>query len=88
MLAVTRFGVCWKMIAGVVVLDDLSTGHREVVTLFERVYGPEQFCFEHVNLLDRGALASVFDGARFLWHYRFCRQDAGGRIPGGAVQVF
>ena len=45
----------------VVVLDDLSTGHREVVTLFERVYGPEQFSFEHVNLLDRSALASVFD---------------------------
>ena len=49
----------------VVVLDDLSTGHREVVTLFERVYGPEQFCFEHVNLLDRSALASVFEGHDF-----------------------
>ncbi len=45
----------------VVVLDDLSTGHREVITLFERVYGSEQFCFEHVSLLDRSALASVFD---------------------------
>ncbi len=49
----------------VVVLDDLSTGHREVVTLFERVYGPEHFCFEHVNLLDRSALASVFEGHDF-----------------------
>lgn len=49
----------------VVVLDDLSTGHREVVTLFERVYGPEQFCFEHVSLLDRSALTSVFDGHNF-----------------------
>ncbi len=49
----------------VVVLDDLSKGHREVVTLFERVYGPEQFCFERVNLLDRSALASVFDSHDF-----------------------
>ena len=45
----------------VVVLDDLSTGNREAITLFEQVYGPEQFCFEHVSLLDRDALASVFD---------------------------
>lgn len=49
----------------VVVLDDLSTGHREVVTLFERVYGPEQFCFEHVNLLDSRALVSVFERHNF-----------------------
>lgn len=45
----------------VVVLDDLSTGHKEVLTLFERVYGPEQFCFENVSLLDSDALVSVFD---------------------------
>ena len=44
----------------VVVLDDLSTGHREVMSLFLRVYGPEQFCFEEVNLLDAGALRQVF----------------------------
>lgn len=45
----------------VVVLDDLSTGHREVLTLFERVYGPDQFVFEHVGLLDRDALARMFE---------------------------
>ncbi|MFT5366416.1 MAG: UDP-glucose 4-epimerase [Candidatus Latescibacterota bacterium] len=50
----------------VVVLDDLSTGHREVLTLFERVYGPDQFCFENVNLLDTEALAAVFDRHEFL----------------------
>lgn len=49
----------------VVVLDDLSTGNREVVTLFEQVYGPEQFCFEHVSLLDRDALACVFERHEF-----------------------
>lgn len=49
----------------VVVLDDLSTGNREVITLFEQVYGPEQFCFEHVSLLDRDALASVFECHEF-----------------------
>lgn len=49
----------------VVVLDDLSTGHREVITLFERVYGPEQFCFEHVSLLDHSALSSVFERHHF-----------------------
>ncbi len=30
----------------VVVVDDLTTGHREVMALFERVYGPGQFCFD------------------------------------------
>lgn len=45
----------------VVVVDDLSTGHREVLTLFERVYGPGQFCFEPVSLLDAEQLAGVFD---------------------------
>ena len=45
----------------VVILDDLSLGHREVVTLFSRVYGPEQVAFEEVNLLDLDALKAVFD---------------------------
>ena len=45
----------------VVVVDDLSTGHREVLALFERVYGPGQFCFESVNLLDRENLVEVFN---------------------------
>ena len=45
----------------VVVLDDLSTGHREVTVLFDTVYGPEQFCFEEVSLLDPGSLDQVFD---------------------------
>ena len=49
----------------VVVLDDLSTGHREVITLFERVYGPELFGFEHVSLHDPGALSSVFERHNF-----------------------
>ena len=35
----------------VVVLDDLSTGHREVMTLFAQVYGPDRFCFEEASLL-------------------------------------
>jgi len=49
----------------VVVLDNLSTGHREVLTLFERVYGPDQFCFEHVDLLEKPALNSVFQRHSF-----------------------
>lgn len=49
----------------VVVVDDLSTGHREVLTLFERVYGPGQFCFENVSLLDEMALARMFDRHSF-----------------------
>jgi len=44
----------------VVVVDDLSTGHREVLSLFSHVYGPERFAFEAVNLLDRGAIEGVF----------------------------
>jgi len=50
----------------VVILDDLSTGHREVLTLFERVYGPGQFCFEKVSLLDLPALSEVFNRHSFL----------------------
>ena len=45
----------------VVVVDDLSTGHREVMSLFERVYGPDQFCFEHASLLDLPAIEKIFD---------------------------
>ena len=45
----------------VVVADDLSTGHREVITLFSHVYGPDRFAFEAVNLLDREAIRGVFD---------------------------
>jgi UDP-glucose 4-epimerase len=44
----------------VVILDDLSTGHQEVATFFERVYGPSLFCFEKVDLLNREALDAVF----------------------------
>jgi UDP-glucose 4-epimerase len=50
----------------VVVLDDLSTGHKEVLTLFERVYGPGQFCFEKVSLLDLPALSEVFNRHSFV----------------------
>lgn len=45
----------------VVILDNLSTGHVEVVRLYERLYGPKQFVFEQVDLLDRDAIASVFE---------------------------
>jgi UDP-glucose 4-epimerase len=45
----------------VVVLDDLSTGHLEVVHLFERLYGPEQFAFEKVDLRDADGVKAVFD---------------------------
>ncbi|MBD3184202.1 galactose-1-phosphate uridylyltransferase [Candidatus Poribacteria bacterium] len=45
----------------VVVLDNLSTGHREVMSLFSRVYGPKQFCFEEVNLLDADSIQGVFE---------------------------
>ena len=50
----------------VVVLDDLSTGHRKVASLFLRVYGPDQFCFEEVDLLDPDALRGVFDRHEIL----------------------
>ncbi|MDA0747114.1 MAG: galactose-1-phosphate uridylyltransferase [bacterium] len=59
----------WRLLdAGrrVVVLDDLSLGHREVVHLFARVYGPEQFVFEEVNLLDREVLGEVFTKHRIV----------------------
>lgn len=45
----------------VVVLDDLSTGHIEVVRLFERLYGPERFAFEQIDLCDADAVARVFE---------------------------
>ncbi|MBC8427795.1 galactose-1-phosphate uridylyltransferase [bacterium] len=50
----------------VVVLDDLSTGHQEVMLLFLRVYGPEFFCFEEVNLLDADAVQGVFSRHEIL----------------------
>jgi len=45
----------------VVVLDDLSTGHIEVVQLFGRLYGSDQFGFENVDLCDADAVKGVFD---------------------------
>jgi UDP-glucose 4-epimerase len=48
----------------VVVLDDLSTGHIEVVQLFGRLYDSEQFCFENVDLCDADAVYEVFDRQR------------------------
>lgn len=45
----------------VVVLDDLSTGHREVASLFDRLYGPDLFVFEHVDLCDAEAVQRVVD---------------------------
>ena len=45
----------------VVVVDDLSTGHHEVARFFERVYGPNQFAFEHVSLLDGDALKASLE---------------------------
>jgi len=50
----------------VVVMDDLSTGHHEVISLFLRVYGPEQLCFEEVNLLNAESLRKVFDEHEIL----------------------
>lgn len=50
----------------VVVLDNISTGHREVMTLFSRVYGPDQFCFEEANLMDTDAVRGVFKRHEFL----------------------
>ncbi|MEO2005894.1 MAG: GDP-mannose 4,6-dehydratase, partial [Candidatus Poribacteria bacterium] len=44
----------------VVVLDDLSTGHREPTSLFEHVYGPDRFAFAQASLLDTAAVADVF----------------------------
>lgn len=45
----------------VVVLDDLSTGHIEVVQLFDRLYGPDQFQFEQTDLCDADSVQRVFD---------------------------
>ena len=44
----------------VVVVDNLSTGHREVMTLFSHVYGPDLFRFEEVDILNREELREVF----------------------------
>jgi UDP-glucose 4-epimerase len=45
----------------VIVADDLSTGHSEVIALFSHVYGPDRFAYEAVNLLDREAIRRVFE---------------------------
>ena len=45
----------------VVVLDNLSTGHVEVVQLFDKIYGPELFQFEQVDLCDTDSVQRVFD---------------------------
>ena len=45
----------------IVLLDDLSTGHAEVVSLFEHVYGPHRMAFQRTSLLDRDAVADVAD---------------------------
>jgi len=50
----------------VIVLDVLSTGHREVISLFSRVYGPEQFCFEQIDLLDMDSLLEFFQRHEIL----------------------
>ncbi|MBS13250.1 MAG: galactose-1-phosphate uridylyltransferase [Gemmatimonadetes bacterium] len=48
----------------VVVLDDLSTGHQEVVDLFTRLYGPELFAFERVDLRNLAATRDAFQKHR------------------------
>lgn len=45
----------------VVVLDDLSTGHNEVMLLFSRVYEPDQFCFEKASLLKTKDILAIFE---------------------------
>ena len=50
----------------VIVLDDLSTGHQEVISLFSKVYGPKQFCFEKANLLNERSVHEVFDKHEIL----------------------
>ncbi len=45
----------------VIVLDDYSTGHSEVISLFSKVYGTEQFAFEEATLLDRERLERIFN---------------------------
>jgi UDP-glucose 4-epimerase len=44
----------------VVALDDLSTGHEKVMSLFETAYGPDRFAWERADLLDEAALRGVF----------------------------
>ena len=45
----------------VIVVDNFSTGHRAVGSLFRKIYGPEKFQLEEIDLLDQGAAAAVFD---------------------------
>ena len=44
----------------VLVLDNLSTGHAEVVSLFAKSYGPQCFGFEQIDLRDEKRLADIF----------------------------
>jgi UDP-glucose 4-epimerase len=44
----------------VVVADNLSAGHRQVVELLSCVYGPDRFAFEPVDLVDGGAVEKLF----------------------------
>ena len=44
----------------VIVIDDFSTGHREVMSLFSRVYGQSQFTFEEAGLFDGEMLKRIF----------------------------
>ena len=44
----------------VVVADNLSAGHRQVVELLSRVYGPDRFAFEPVDLVDGDAVQKLF----------------------------
>jgi UDP-glucose 4-epimerase len=43
----------------ILVADNLSTGHREVVDLLRGEAGPGRFAFEEIDLRDRGALSLV-----------------------------
>jgi UDP-glucose 4-epimerase len=45
----------------VVVLDNLSTGHIEVVNLFDRLYGPDLFAFENVDLANLNDVRKVVE---------------------------
>ena len=44
----------------VIVIDDFSTCHREVMSFFSRVYGQLQFTFEEAGLLDNERLSKIF----------------------------
>ena len=43
----------------ILVIDDLSTGHEEVINLYASVYGSKKFLFEKVDLLDEKKLNAV-----------------------------